>query len=223
MKKTKRLLLVLPIIALLVAVLWAPATTSAAPKTRYEQLSATGLVLYIDEGNVKQLPNGRWLVKDRNVSGAFTGGAFAGLDFGLTYNGLIESAFTQVGVFQGEIAIDDRYEARVWGTTKAVLTPDWQYVLTYVPLGTVAYYAGDILTAKLIFIGLCSEDAELCGLPKIEFSGIWRLTSGTQGAGAFDGHFVFAPDFDAAGNPHVGAVIGESPYSQITMEGLWRQ
>lgn len=211
MKKTKRLLLVLPIVALLVAVLWAPATTSAAPKTKYEQLSATGLVSYIDEGNVKQLPNGRWLVKDRNVSGAFTGGAFAGLDFGLTYNGLIESALTQVGVFQGEMSIGSQYQARIWGATG--ITEMYPVTPAELPAALVPFLCADITG---------DGQADVCSpLPRLSFGGAWNFTGTTHGFGQFSGSFVFVPNVDAQGNPHVGMILPN--LSDITVTGLWRQ
>ncbi len=57
--------------------------------------------------NVFPLPDGTWLVVDREIWGTFNSGDIIG-PFTLTYDAIIESAWTQVGTFEGTIeAWDD--------------------------------------------------------------------------------------------------------------------
>jgi len=117
MRRLKRLFLVLPIVAVLVAALCVPATASARTTPRYATLNSSGMLVSIDEGNTWQTRLGYWIVLDRHVEGLFTQGDLAPRGFSLTYNGLIKSAETQVGVIHGDMVIDGGLQGKITGVT----------------------------------------------------------------------------------------------------------
>ena len=117
MRRLKRLFLVLPIVAVLVAALCVPATASAKTTPRYATLNSSGMLVSIDEGNTWQTRLGYWIVLDRHVEGLFTQGDLAPRGFSLTYNGLIKSAETQVGVIHGDMVIDGGLQGKITGVT----------------------------------------------------------------------------------------------------------
>lgn len=68
--------------------------------------------------NVFEQPDGTWLVVDREIWGTFNSGDVIG-PFTLTYDAIIESAWTQVGTFEGTIVAwdDEGEDSRIFEVT----------------------------------------------------------------------------------------------------------
>jgi hypothetical protein len=209
MRRLKRLFLVLPIVAVLVAALWVPATALAGGpvgRNGWELLGIGGSVTYIDEGVVVGAgQSGRWVVANRTVTGEFDSGAWEGLGYSLTYGSNVPIA-TQSGSIHGTLDVGEgTYIAKVRGKSSAAVIGLW----------------------------LCPINAEFVWAPVLvlNVAGSWAFIDGTQGNGDF-GATVYV-----ALNPegHIDHVLAESePYfdfegnlvpaskSTVEVSGKWK-
>ena len=165
--------------------------------------SATGSIASIDEGNV--IPagdSGRWVVKDRAISGAFGGPDLWG-PYSFSYGSNVPIV-TQSGSFHGTLSAGD-YEANVLGKSELV-----GYGLAFLnPL----------------------DPASLVPFVVVSTEGKMTFTKGTQGVGTFSaliwaqidsqGHII---DVLPAGLPCVFAdgSLGSTGPSYVAVSGQWQ-
>lgn len=132
--------------------------------------------------NVFPLPDGTWLVVDREIWGSFNSGDVIG-PFTLTYDAIIESAWTQVGTFEGTIlAWDDEDEdSRIFEVT------------------------GSLEPVEIV------SEGPFAGLPKVTVHGQWSLIEDDEvyGIGDLEAWAIFIPDW-IDGQPHVGEIVDSS-------------
>ncbi len=98
----KKVLLVSLLLALVMSLLLPAAAMAASPASG--TFGAQGYLTGIDTGNVKPLGNsGKWLVRDRTITGQFVGGDLGSTAFTLTYDGVFELT-TQEGNLVGTLS-----------------------------------------------------------------------------------------------------------------------
>jgi hypothetical protein len=184
----KRILIVSLVLAMAVTLLLPTGAMAAKPET----FAASGVLTSIDQGNVKPLSDGRWLVVDRHIEGKFlpsTTGKANKLNgpFTITYSGVFDLT-TQAGSFLGKL---EAKSATLGITGK---TQPFEIVgSTQVPDGQGGY----------ITVPLC----------KLTISGHWIGIKGLDAKGEFNAWFVFIPTADG----HVAAIVDSS----FIMTGLY--
>lgn len=161
-------------------------TISLAKAEFKDPFTCSGEINYIEPTiigmNVFEQEDGTWIVTDREIQGSFNSGELTG-PFNLNYNAVIESAWTQVGNFWGNIV--------VWNADDADNT-DFEI-------------SGSIEPIELVMEG------PLAGLPKITITGLWSLVEDDDvyGTGDFEAWAIFIPDW-IDGQPHVGEIVVSS-------------
>ena len=127
--------------------------------------------------NVFPLPDGTWWVDDREIWGTFDSGDVIG-PFTLTYDAIIESAWTQVGTFWGTIEAwnDEDEDSRIFEVT------------------------GSLEPAEIV-----SEDPFML---KVTVHGEWSLIEDDEvyGMGDMEAWAIFEADW-IGGEPHAGEIV----------------
>ena len=118
--KMKRNPLIISLVLVLALTVLAPAAALAYGEFD-DPFNCVGVIDEIEPTiigeNVFPLPDGTWLVVDREIWGTFNSGDIIG-PFTLTYDAIIESAWTQVGTFEGTIeAWDDNGDSHIFEVT----------------------------------------------------------------------------------------------------------
>jgi len=196
-------LLGIPLLALIVAILCVPAVASAG--SPFTPLLSQGAIITIDDGNVTDAgESGRWVVKEREVTGVFPGPGLIG-PFTFTYGSNVP-ILTQSGNIHGTLVVG-AYKAKVRGTSSLMgggfcLEPD---------------PSDGVLVVPFVILGV---------------DGSFAFTAGTQGRGTF-GAVVWA-NIDGAGHITGILPAGESCYdpsgnplvtgpSGVSIDGKWKQ
>lgn len=196
MKKIKKLLVIFPVIAVLAVIFLTPAVATA--KSPFTQFGSLGTITGIGEGTVAPAGNsGRYIVKDRFVTGALIEGSGPQGGFTLTYGANVPIE-TQSGQIHGTLTIDtaagEVYEAKVRGESSLGLTPvpctqpDWVTCIG-TPYGNF--------------------------VPGLLIEGTFTFTSGAKGNGDLSAWLVPLLDADY----HIIDVI----ISEVTINGKWNQ
>jgi hypothetical protein len=180
----KRLLSISIVLALVLSV---AAPAAALSNGEYDApFNCTGAISEIEptmiDENVFPQSDGTWLVDDREIWGTFDSGDVVG-PFTLTYDAVIESPWTQVGIF--------------WGTIVAWDNENEDNCIFEV--------TGSLEPVETVLEG------PFAGLPKVTVYGQWSLIEDDEvyGIGDFEAWAIFIP-YWIDGMPHVGEIVDSS-------------
>jgi len=123
----KRILVISLMLAMILTLLIPSVAMAARPDTH--AFNASGVLTGIDTGNVKELGNGLWLVKDRHITGTLEGD-LAG-DFTLTYGGQFALP-SQEGNLKGKMVVNDTKTCVVTGKVSP-----YEFVAWYDPVNGI--------------------------------------------------------------------------------------
>ncbi|MBN1190202.1 MAG: hypothetical protein JXA46_10650 [Dehalococcoidales bacterium] len=123
-------ILILSVVLALVLSLVLPSVAMAKPPGK--EFYAQGEMYQITIGDVKQLGNGLWLVKNREIFGKFVNGDLEGLPFTITYDGIFELE-TQAGDFHGKLNAG-RNKYQIKGTVEPYQFLEWYDKANFIPI-----------------------------------------------------------------------------------------